>query len=401
MFVVVTGLKGQSRRDGLARRAGGRWARTRGHAALRPFRCVWGEEGARGRRSTSVMLIPGASDVNWWRHVQVEWRSGELARGNFGAVYVGEHRLSGEPLVVKAAKAAADGLAQSLLEVERHVNWKLQDRSGELQPRRWAMFLGSARVSNLGAPPELLDAYAPTVLVWRKEGSGETLEDYLSSRPCSALSAAIGASDTAAHGASLCRSSFRIVVGELLQALTQLQAAGIMHRDVKPRNVLVVPRAEDGAPLKLIDFGSACEWGPFFKRGYRADRATCDPTYAAPEMFLSPFYPDRFDVFSVGLIGLRVLLPALRSEMRLRECVTQLRSKYQWDVTRWACDVAARAEQQPSARSASTLGVDPLPLQLSSLAQDAALLRVLSAMLRERPGYRASAAQALQLYDFS
>eukprot|EP00166_Cyanidium_caldarium_P004060 ctg_4121.g512 len=39
------------------------------------------------------MLIPGALDVNWWRHVQVEWRSGELARGNFGAVYVGGGRV--------------------------------------------------------------------------------------------------------------------------------------------------------------------------------------------------------------------------------------------------------------------------------------------------------------------
>ena len=55
--------------------------------------------------------------------------------------------------------------------------------------------------------------------------------------------------------------------------------------------------------LKIIDFGSSCDWGSIEKRGLR--EATCDPMYAPPEQKLQLLNPDKFDVFSVGMIGIR------------------------------------------------------------------------------------------------
>ena len=47
----------------------------------------------------------------------------------------------------------------------------------------------------------------------------------------------------------------RKAMKELLGALARLHAAGIVHRDVKPAN-LIVSNVDDGV-LKLIDLGSA------------------------------------------------------------------------------------------------------------------------------------------------
>jgi serine/threonine protein kinase len=369
---------------------------------------------ATGASSRAALRSKGSSfglkslfgDVLDWgktEDIVVHWDAGELARGSFGILYRGEHRLTGTPLVIKTA-SANDAFARSLLETERYINRKLDEgvaNNGRVasEPRRWARYIGDVRVPGMSPPVPIARSRAPIALVWHKEGSGETLEDYLSAKPAEALANALGTSDFSAGSVRLFRSTFRRVVGELLRALVQLQERGIMHRDVKPANIIVVPRASDNAPLKLIDFGSACDWRSIWKRGFDPNRATCDPLYAAPELFLSPLRPDRFDVFSVGLIGLRVLVPTLHNEDRLRECATQLRTRYQWDVEAWIRDQAKKSSRL--GRQLETLGAgDNLSQQVSLIADDPALLHVLRAMLRESPFARVSAARALEIYDF-
>lgn len=81
---------------------------------------------------------------------------------------------------------------------------------------------------------------------------------------------------------------------------------------MKPANILVGA----GGALKLIDFGSACDVrNIFWTRGIN----TLDPLYAAPELRLSVLGPEKFDVFSVGMVGVGVLMPGFASEGRLRE----------------------------------------------------------------------------------
>jgi serine/threonine protein kinase len=363
-------------------------------------------QSVRNRRAFSQLTCLFSDLLDWseTENIVVHWEAGELARGSFGVVYAGEHRGTGTPVVIKAAPAD-DAFARSLLETERYINRKLRDKAASngvvesVEPFRWARYVGDVRLPNMSPPTAVARQCAPMALVWQKEGSGETLENFLSGKPAAALAQALGTSDTSPGSVRLFRSTFRRVVGELLKALVQLQEWGIMHRDVKPANILVVPRAADDAPLKLIDFGSACDWRSFWKRGFDPDRATCDPLYAAPELFISPLRPDRFDVFSVGLIGLRVLVPTLHSEDRLRECVTLLRTRYQWDIEAWVADqVKKSARSRPVLQALST--TDNLAEQVALIAEDPALLQLLRAMLRESPFARVSAGRALELYNF-
>lgn len=112
---------------------------------------------------------------------------------------------------------------------------------------------------------------------------------------------------------------FKTLVSALLTALADLHSRGIVHRDVKPANILVSP--DSARKLQLIDFGSSCDVSNlFWTRGID----TLDPLYAAPERRLSLKAPHKFDVFSVGMIGIAVLVPGMANERRLREFRVQL-----------------------------------------------------------------------------
>lgn len=220
-----------------------------------------------------------------------------IATGSFGEVFFG-HLSSGEPVVLKRANSAP--LAQTLFRVERRINRKLaRGGASAAAPLYWPRFLGEHV------------RHSQTFLVWRRSGAGETLADYLSGRPAGALAGALGVRH-AARGLDV--GPFCAVVGTLLRALRDMHAAGVVHRDVKPGNVVVAPG--ERAPLQLIDFGSSCDTrAPFWSRGVN----TLDPLFAAPERRLARRAPHKFDVFSVGMIGVAVLLPGFESEARLRE----------------------------------------------------------------------------------
>ena len=92
------------------------------------------------------------------------------------------------------------------------------------------------------------------------------------------------------------RPSHRQIAGlmaELLDALGYAHAAGVVHRDVKPGNILVAER------LKIADFGIArinnviqTETGV----------AVGTPAYMAPEQFMGKGVDHRVDLFAVGVI---------------------------------------------------------------------------------------------------
>ena len=142
-------------------------------------------------------------------------------------------------------------------------------------------------------------------------GEGATLEDYLFRKPFHQLAMTL---DVSLGPTDLNAWLFRYIVISLLRALDEMHSKGIVHRDVKPANILLAP----GQPsaLQLIDFGSCADVSnPFWSRGVD----TLDPLFAAPEQRLSMFHPQKFDVFSTAMIGIAVLIPALASESRLKE----------------------------------------------------------------------------------
>jgi casein kinase II subunit alpha len=87
----------------------------------------------------------------------------------------------------------------------------------------------------------------------------------------------------------------------VLQALAHTHARGVMHRDVKPLNILCTdPRAQ----VKLADWGLAEFYHPM--RKYSVHVAT--RYYKAPEILLDyEFYDYSMDVWAVGVMLLEML----------------------------------------------------------------------------------------------
>ena len=148
-------------------------------------------------------------------------------------------------------------------------------------------------------------------LVWKASGS-LTLEDFLNDNEhhdMSKLARMLGLSSE--DGAVSPHTLAREVMHQLLSALSYCHALGIVHRDIKPANILV---DESTHSLQLIDFGSAADIGNWIsKKGYRGDeKGARSILYCAPEEFIEKEHPYAFDVYSVAVTWLRVVIPELQ-----------------------------------------------------------------------------------------
>jgi serine/threonine protein kinase len=92
------------------------------------------------------------------------------------------------------------------------------------------------------------------------------------------------------------------IVRDILEALDYAHQQGIVHRDVKPSNVLL----DTNNRALLIDFGIALAMGE--ERRTRAGQIIGTPTYMSPEQIVKPQSIDhRSDVYSVGCVFYEML----------------------------------------------------------------------------------------------
>lgn len=158
-------------------------------------------------------------------------------------------------------------------------------------------------------------------------------------------------------------------------------------RDIKPENVLVVPNDPAGAPFKVIDFGSSCDWSSPFKKGLGL--ATCDPIYTAPEKRLSIFRPAyRFDVYSIGLIALRCALPSITERLEIEKFVQNMLAVCDFSFERTcAAIISGKIRASPSLKN-----------DISALTGPAYedMYAMFVTMLAENPKDRAEVSDCLQ-----
>lgn len=102
------------------------------------------------------------------------------------------------------------------------------------------------------------------------------------------------------HGPLEPRRVARVLL-QLVAALSHLHATGLLHRDVKPANVMLCQRGEAPDTIKLLDFGLSVSL-------QGADAAPPPfmgtPLYLPPEAITSPECVDpRSDIYSLGALG--------------------------------------------------------------------------------------------------
>ena len=108
----------------------------------------------------------------------------------------------------------------------------------------------------------------------------------------------------------------RSIAIQLLQALQFLHTKNIVHRDVKPENILLKSHKTDSIDVKLIDFGFAayCQLQEPQKKQQGASKATPklteilgSPLYMAPEIVSKQSYDHKVDVWSAGVVIFSIL----------------------------------------------------------------------------------------------
>jgi len=88
----------------------------------------------------------------------------------------------------------------------------------------------------------------------------------------------------------------KIIMKQILSTLNYLHTKGIIHRDVKPENILIEKR-NDNIKVKLIDFGSGC----YFQKKRKLTQIVGSSYYVAPEV-INKNYTYKCDLWSCGVI---------------------------------------------------------------------------------------------------
>ncbi|KAH7351870.1 hypothetical protein KP509_19G018100 [Ceratopteris richardii] len=188
-------------------------------------------------------------------------------------------------------------------------------------------------------------------LVWKFEGDS-TLADFMKDRnfPENLSEAMFGIRFQNRDPVSRDALIIKKITRQIITSLKKVHDTGIVHRDVKPSNLVITNRGK----VKLIDFGAATDLR--VGKNYVPNRAMLDPDYCPPELYvmpeetpkpppaplaaaLSPLIwqfnsPDLFDMYSVGIVFLQMACSNLRTQVGLQSFKAEL-ERAGYDLKRW------------------------------------------------------------------
>lgn len=92
-------------------------------------------------------------------------------------------------------------------------------------------------------------------------------------------------------------------------AIEEAHESGLIHRDIKPQNIMVCQRGQLCDLVKVVDFGLAKTLADNVSRDVTATRVLIGtPGFIAPERFETPWIADpRIDIFAFGVLGVYLL----------------------------------------------------------------------------------------------
>ncbi|SCG53766.1 Serine/threonine protein kinase [Micromonospora echinaurantiaca] len=99
---------------------------------------------------------------------------------------------------------------------------------------------------------------------------------------------------------------------QICSVLATAHAASLVHRDLKPQNLMVTPAGS----VKVLDFGVAALLGADVPRLTATSHTLGTPTYMAPEQALNSAVGPRADLYALGCVMFEVLTgnPPYRAE---------------------------------------------------------------------------------------
>lgn len=216
-------------------------------------------------------------------------------------------------------------------ELKRRVALKVlrTDRASEAALKRFRREVSIARDA---ASPRLVRVFdigqsGDTVFLTMELVEGESLRELLARGPLDPARAAG-------------------IAAEVLRALADLHALGIVHRDVKPGNVLLAATGE----VKLADFGLARHWEGTETRVTETEGLVGTVEYLSPEQALGDLLDARTDLYSLGVVLFEMLAGKvpLRGESAIGTIVAHIRQepvdvrKLRPEAPAWLSAVVAR-----------------------------------------------------------
>jgi hypothetical protein len=194
-----------------------------------------------------------------------------LGFGGMGAVYLAEHVLLRRPCAIKLIRADQAGDPQTLIRFEREV-------TAAAKLTHW----NTIEIFDYGHTDDGTFYYVMEYL------PGMNLEEMVER-----------------HGAMPPERAVHLV-RQVCQALREAHGQGIIHRDVKPSNIIACERGKVYDVAKLLDFGLVKSVGP----DADAMKLTRDGVFAGSPAFMSPeqaagreHLDARSDIYNVGAVA--------------------------------------------------------------------------------------------------